>query len=123
MSEIKKVIQNIKINPVSFVFGFFLGVFIIVPVEIITLTDFSQPYKTLEKDIASDIFTSNKLLEYSSSDEETAIIEELISKQEELQKIIPQGKKERKDFLTKYKIEMDVILSQYKKFLYENGRW
>jgi len=37
--------------------------------------------------------------------------------------IIPKGKNDRKNFVTKYKIETDVILSQYKKYLFENDRW
>jgi len=122
--EFKDVIHDIKINPLPFFFGFILGLFFSIPIALIQLTDFSPPaWKTLEKDIANDMFTSKKLLQYSATDEETAIIQELLSKQEELKNIIPQDKKERKDFVTKYKIEMDVILSQYKKYLFENYRW
>ena len=117
------IIRDIKINPKTFYFGFLIGFFLLFFSMILSWIDFSPPaWKTLEKDIDNNISNTKKLLQHSKTDEETSIIEELISKQEELKNIIPQGKKERIDFLEKYDIEMDLIISRYRAFLYKNNR-
>jgi len=122
MNKIKQIIHDIKINPITFCIGILLGSFFILTIDLInniSSSFFNPYYKNLESKIFTDISNTKKLLPYSKTDEETALIEELIAKQEEFEKIIPQGKKERKDFLEKYNIEMDLIISRYRAFIYE----
>jgi hypothetical protein len=107
MNNFKKIINYIKMNPKPFYFGFCCGILIglifTFPINILPMLDFSSPdWKNLESIIDADIHNTITLLHYSTTDEETAIIEEMIAKQEEFKKIIPQKnkyrKKDRKDF-------------------------
>jgi len=130
MSKIKNIyhdiIRDIKMNPKPFCYGVLIMIIITFPMSFIPLFDllYTPPkWKKLERIISDDIYNTNYLLQFSETDEEKVIIEELLAKQEDFKKIIPQGKKNRKDFLKKYENEVGLIIIQYRTFLHENGRW
>jgi len=126
MNKIKKIIHDVKMNPNPFCYGLLLGLILTFPFNIMPILKFYLPFspdwKKLEIIISDDIFSTKKLFQYSTTDEETALIEELLTKQYEFKMTIPQGKKERKDFLKKYNNETGLIITKYKSFLYENDR-
>jgi len=81
MSKIKKFKEaihdiniDIKMHPKPFLCGAAFMAILFLFIDIISLFDFSTPrWKDLEKTIAHDIFNMKKLLQYSTTEEETAI--------------------------------------------------
>jgi hypothetical protein len=123
MKFFTKLIHDIKTNPVPFLCGILFGVIFTFPHNILPMFDFSSPdWKNIESIIDADIHNTITLLHFSTTDEETAIIKEMIAKHEEFKNKIPQGKKSRKGFLKEYNTEISLITSRYREFIFETEK-